>query len=65
MTEDKKKEVKAFEGLANALAKYIAAMGGKAVVVGGVSIEQSIGARKFNYVVRISVTGKVPTKRNV
>lgn len=59
----KTKTDKAFNEMAVAIGKYIKAMGGEAMVVGGIEIEQ--GLRKFNYTLRIGITGKQPTKGNL
>jgi len=55
-------EEKAFDKMARAIGEYIKAMGGSAVVVGGTSIEQH---EKFKYTLRVDVTGKPPTQRNL
>ena len=59
-----KKEIKDnFTPFAKAVAKYIKSMGGSAVVVGGVQIEQEFGSLKYNYFIRIGITGIKPTKK--
>ena len=40
-------------------------MGGSALVVSGVSIEEDLGGLKYNYTLRIGITGKKPTKKNL
>lgn len=53
----------AFDAMARALAAYIESMGGKAVVVGGVSVGKMAGSLDYNYFVQINVTGKMPNKK--
>ncbi len=59
------KSASAFDKMALAIAKYIETMDGTAVIVGGVGIGQDIAARKFNYFIKVGITGKMPTKKNV
>lgn len=60
-----KKNNKAFDEMANAIANYIKSMGGTAVVVGSVGMGKEVGALKFNYFIKINITGKMPTKKNL
>lgn len=61
----KEKEAEAFDVMAKAIIKYVEAMGGTALVVGGVSIGQEPGALKYNYFIQVNITGKKPTKKNL
>lgn len=61
MVKQTKESRDAFYTIAVAVAKYIKIMGGTALIVGGVGIGQDIGAKKFNYFIRIDITGKKPT----
>ena len=58
----KKKKIDPYLPLYKALAKYIKSIGGSAVLVGGISIGQEWDWAKYNYFVRIKVTGKIPPK---
>lgn len=58
-----KKETKAFDKMARAIGEYIKAMGGLAVVVDGVSIEE--GNLESKYTLRVGIVGKKPTKKNL
>lgn len=62
-----KKEIaeKEFSELAQAVGTYIKAMGGTALVVGGISLEHDAKSLKNNFVLRIHFTGKAPTKKFV
>lgn len=61
----KKPGEKEFEAMAVAIGKYIKAMGGNAVLVGGVSIGQNPDALKYNYFIKVGITGKKPSKTNL
>lgn len=52
-----------FDKMCMAIAEYIKSMGGSAVVVGNVGIGQEVGALKFNYFIKVGITGKIPTKK--
>jgi hypothetical protein len=65
MVEDQEMQGQAFNAMALAIEKYISAMGGSALVVGGVSIEKDPNGLKLNYTLRVGITGNMPTKRNV
>lgn len=56
---------RAFEKMAIAIAKYIKTMGGTAVIVGGVGVGKEIDALKHNYFIKIGITGKMPTEKNL
>lgn len=64
-TKIKKKGKKEFEVMAKAVAGYIKSMGGTAVVVGGVSVGEDFGSRKYNYFIQIAITGMKPTEKNI
>ena len=55
---------KEFDAMAVAIGKYIKAIGGTAVVVGGVKVGQEWGSAKYNYFIQIGITGKMPEKKN-
>lgn len=51
---------KEFDAMARAVARYIKAMGGHAVVIGGVGVQER-PPLKMNYTLHIDFTGKPPT----
>lgn len=59
--KDERDQDRAFDAMAEAIGRYIKAMGGAAVVVGGVGIGQKPGARKYNYFIQVDFTGTPPS----
>ena len=66
MSMEKKIEgEKEFNVMARAIGRYIEVMGGKAVVIGGVSVGKKVGALKLNHFIQVEFTGRAPTKKNL
>ena len=55
-----KKAEKAGERLCAAVAAWVKALGGRAVVVGGISVQQWPDEPTLNFTVAVKVTGKKP-----
>lgn len=58
---EEQKTKKAFDNMAMAISEYLKAMGGSAVVVGGVSVEE--GNLKNKFTLRVGIVGKKPIKK--
>ena len=56
------KQDKACDRLYKAVAAYIEAIGGKAVVIGGVEIQQWPEDRKMTFRLAVKITGRKPVK---
>lgn len=61
-----KKEItqnKEFRAMADSIAKYIEGRGGSAIVIGGVKVGKEFGALRYNYFIKIAITGKMPKSK--
>lgn len=56
------KNLDPYEQLLQSAVKYIESKGGKAVVIGGVEVQQWLGDNKFNYRLAIKFSGRAPKK---
>lgn len=54
---------KAFDKMAKAVAAYVKSMGGSAVVVGPIGMGRDSDELRFNYYLKVHITGVQPTKK--